>query len=291
VERTPQTALALDGVELPALFLLSGEAVAIQHVSGPLEAARELAASGPTYILFRADAPWQRRFLAGLPDEQRPATVAIGRSPAGAEHLADEWLSPSTATEELLARLQLASRRARSRRRRARRGFSDGLTGLPNRRAVVRALVRERDRSRRAGGAVSLVLIDLDGFKRVNEERGHDEGDRLLRRVGSTLRKSVRGPESCGRIGGDEFAIVVAGDVAEANRVARRVCTALWEIGVRATAGVHELSAGQSLKSLYRAADAQLRTAKRRIPDPRPEPLRVEIDPRSALGIAFPTQG
>jgi diguanylate cyclase (GGDEF)-like protein len=289
VERETRTVLALEGVVLPASLRAQGLELSIRTAAGPLDAARSLAME-PSFILFRADSSWQRGFVARLPEDRRPAAIAVGPLPGTSAHLADEWLAPLTSAEEIFSRLQLADRRARARRRLARRGFVDGLTALPNRRAVVRALVRERDRTRRSGGTLSLVLIDLDGFKRVNEERGHDEGDRLLRRVGTVLRRGVRAPELCGRIGGDEFAIVVAGDRPEAVRVAQRVRTALAEIGVSATTATHELAPGQSLKSLYRAADAQLRAAKRRPPEPaRPEGALIEIDPRSAMGITFPT--
>ena len=92
----------------------------------------------------------------------------------------------------------------------------DPLTGLPNRRASIRGLIHAAARAKREEGAVSLVLIDLDHFKMINDTLGHDADDRVLRKVGPVLGRVIRHDELCARIGGDEFAVLVHGPIQSA---------------------------------------------------------------------------
>jgi diguanylate cyclase (GGDEF)-like protein len=86
---------------------------------------------------------------------------------------------------------------------------TDPLTELPNRGAFLERLEDEIARSGRYGYAFTLVFLDLDGFKGVNDLQGHDEGDRVLARVADGLRASTRQTDHLGRLGGDEFAAVL----------------------------------------------------------------------------------
>ncbi len=89
---------------------------------------------------------------------------------------------------------------------------ADPLTGLANRRAWDERLDEEMERSRRTGTALSVVLIDLDGFKEVNDRDGHAAGDHLLQAVARAWQTQVRGGgDFLARIGGDEFAVIVLG--------------------------------------------------------------------------------
>jgi diguanylate cyclase (GGDEF)-like protein len=146
----------------------------------------------------------------------------------------------------------------------ARRAYLDALTGLPNRRAVMRALVREAARARRTGSDLSLLLVDLDDFKLINETQGHAGGDRALRRVGAALRTLSREGESWGRIGGDEFALVLCAGAREADAAVQRVQRGLEAIGVPATAASGILEKNEPLRALYRRVDALLFAAKER---------------------------
>ncbi|MFK3740790.1 PAS domain S-box protein [Massilia sp. TN1-12] len=94
----------------------------------------------------------------------------------------------------------------------ARRDFEarhDALTGLPNRRALMEQLPVAQKRAQRAGHALALLFIDLDGFKAVNDSRGHDAGDRLLEQVARHLRAAVRETDGVYRLAGDEFTVVL----------------------------------------------------------------------------------
>jgi len=86
---------------------------------------------------------------------------------------------------------------------------TDPLTGVNNRRYFYEAAAREFERSRRYGHPVSLVYLDLDNFKQVNDRHGHEEGDRLLRQVAGTIREHERGSDVLARMGGDEFAVLL----------------------------------------------------------------------------------
>lgn len=86
---------------------------------------------------------------------------------------------------------------------------TDALTGLANRRCFFDRLVPEIARTRRAGRTVSVVLIDLNGFKAVNDAYGHAKGDETLIRVAETLARSVRASDLAARFGGDEFVLML----------------------------------------------------------------------------------
>ena len=132
------------------------------------------------------------------------------------------WFCESTdPQDDLLATLQLVLE-VHDRLRTTSEG--DGLTGLPNRRAFDRLLRREADLTARYGGGFTLLVLDLDGFKQVNDRLGHAAGDALLKSVGAAMRTCLRASDTAARLGGDEFAILLprsGGDAAD--RVVRRL--------------------------------------------------------------------
>lgn len=86
---------------------------------------------------------------------------------------------------------------------------TDVLTFLPNRRKIIADLQEEVIRSNRYGTPLSISLLDLDYFKRINDTMGHTTGDEALRSVSARLREQIRHPDSIGRYGGEEFLIVL----------------------------------------------------------------------------------
>jgi diguanylate cyclase (GGDEF)-like protein len=96
---------------------------------------------------------------------------------------------------------------------------TDDLTGVANR----RALMVDLDRALREGGDLSLLVVDLDRFKEVNDRYGHATGDALLRTAAARLRTVLPADALLARLGGDEFAIAVRGDETEALALAGRV--------------------------------------------------------------------
>ena len=89
--------------------------------------------------------------------------------------------------------------------------LTDALTGLPNRRALMEELPRMWARAEREGRSVLLAFIDLDGFKHINDQHGHDTGDQLLQTVSRQLLSALRDSDFAVRIGGDEFVMVGTG--------------------------------------------------------------------------------
>jgi diguanylate cyclase (GGDEF)-like protein len=149
----------------------------------------------------------------------------------------------------------------------------DELTGVGNYRALHDRLAEEISRHHRHQREFALVLLDLDGFKQVNEEHGHLEGDRLLSEIGRALSDEVRREDSVFRQGGDEFAVIVPeAGTEEAEEVALRLCARVRQRGfgsdesrpVTAAAGIALFPAdGVSGEELLGCADLDLFAAKR----------------------------
>lgn len=149
----------------------------------------------------------------------------------------------------------------------------DDLTGLGNYRMFMRALTAEVARSRRYEDPFSLVLLDLDGFKAINDELGHLAGDDALRLVAVALRETLREEDVCCRQGGDEFAVIaVRAGEEEARELGERLARAIEEIPFgadgerRLGASVGWATFGQPARSvdeLILRADAALRQTKR----------------------------
>lgn len=103
----------------------------------------------------------------------------------------------------------------------------DSLTVLGNRRAFDEALAAATVRADRTGTALSVVIVDLDSFKAINDSYGLVEGDRVLREVAATIAETVRSPDSCFRWGGDEFVVLADVDRAGADRLVVRLAEAV----------------------------------------------------------------
>lgn len=170
---------------------------------------------------------------------------------------------PAGETEETWSRLQMTIDRAMACA--ARRAFEyleeaacvDALTGVLNRRAFEQDVRRELGRAARHGGVFSLVVVDLDGLKAVNDTEGHAAGDARLRALASAMRETIRREDSAYRFGGDEFAVLLPGATAEqAEAAMERVAETsaapfTWGVGSWPDDGF-------GLETLVEAADRRL---------------------------------
>jgi diguanylate cyclase (GGDEF)-like protein len=146
---------------------------------------------------------------------------------------------------------------------------TDGLTKIANRRTFENTLEREVARATRSGEQLSLVMLDIDHFKRLNDEQGHQAGDEVLRNVAFALTCECRDFDTPARYGGEEFAVVLPGCSPEealviAERLRRSVAAAPSEVAITASAGVATFPAhAGDADGLVRAADEALYESKR----------------------------
>ncbi|GIZ50857.1 GGDEF domain-containing protein [Noviherbaspirillum aridicola] len=117
-------------------------------------------------------------------------------------------------------------------------GLTDPLTGVNNRRYVERRLMEELGRSRRHGHALSCMYIDIDHFKKINDTRGHQAGDEVLREVAGRIKAELRLSDALGRFGGEEFVVLlIDAEMVDAVCVAERIRQSVAEQPVRLASG------------------------------------------------------
>jgi diguanylate cyclase (GGDEF)-like protein len=177
-----------------------------------------------------------------------------------------DWLitvSPLGRAAGLLVATDVTDRKRRERRL-TELASRDVLTGAWN----VRRLTEELDWLRRSEGAGSLLAVDLDGFKRVNDTLGHTAGDELLRRVVTAVQGCVRRADLVARVGGDEFAVLLAGATPEeATGVAdkiRSAVAAVWPLGIPGGVSIGISAAGSGAGDAMGRADRAMYADKRR---------------------------
>lgn len=142
---------------------------------------------------------------------------------------------PFVATTFVLTYM-LLTRWQRREQQAQRLAVTDALTGVANRRAITESLAQEFARARRRGEEMAVIMLDLDFFKRVNDQYGHAAGDDVLRLAASVLRQSVREVDRVGRLGGEEFMVLLPGADADAamavaERCREHIASAVTDVG------------------------------------------------------------
>jgi diguanylate cyclase (GGDEF)-like protein len=268
--------------------LALSEAAVVPALSDPLArlAARTLQASTlvalgllatAAYLAERAD---RLRRPSGSPADTAPATDGAPPGASLGDPAAHAFLRLITRVESqaqevdaLATRLEGAYRDLETTTSRLKQlSFRDEVTGLYNRRFFSLRLEEEVSRYRRFSRPVSVVMLDLDGFKTVNDQLGHPAGDEALRDIARILIRHSRGINVISRFGGDEFAVLLvetpkAGAQLYADRIRHVIAGQPFAHGMHVTAsfGVSSLpeDAVLSPEELVRSADEALYAAKR----------------------------
>jgi diguanylate cyclase (GGDEF)-like protein len=191
------------------------------------DAIRKVRTEGPDLVLLDKILPDMDglevlRLIKKLPDDQFIPVIILSvkadldSKVTGLRIGADDFLAKPFAEAELLARCaamlrikSLQDQLRRVQKELEERSFTDGLTGLKNRRFLDERLAEEFKRAQRYSDPVSLIMIDLDHFKSVNDLHGHPAGDAVLRGAAQLIRSSIRDPDICARYGGEEFAVIL----------------------------------------------------------------------------------
>jgi two-component system, cell cycle response regulator len=193
---------------------------------------------------------------------------------------ADDYISKPFHDQELRARVEVASRTLAiheklvlANQQLKTLASRDPLTELLNRRAFMNEFRRETLRARRTQSPLTLVMCDIDHFKEVNDRFGHTAGDDVLKLISRELRDASRGTDLVGRMGGDEFLLVLSGSDLEGGQVlVSRVRehlhkrTELKEIPIDLSFGVIEMNLEDSERFAIEKADAAMYAAKRQRP-------------------------
>jgi diguanylate cyclase (GGDEF)-like protein len=268
---------ALPGADA-ALLILNGKAHAVGLTAQEAErAAHETPAntnlrSMEVIYRYRLDEAGERSNLprAALVVPLRTADGPIGSLSAITRS------SPHSFPEETVDALEALAQRAGPALANAQRFVEasrlaelDSLTGLQNQGVFHNVLAREVARSRRYGRRLSLIVLDLDDFKRINDRIGHLAGDAVLAEVAARLRTVVRSTDIACRVGGDEFAVILPESTrGDADHLAARIERAVSSDPIaksgtlRISAGVAELSADDTSSDFFNRADEDLYRAK-----------------------------
>jgi diguanylate cyclase (GGDEF)-like protein len=158
---------------------------------------------------------------------------------------ANDYICKPYDNDELLARIRVGQRMAElqaalvaARDAMAHQALHDGLTGIFNRRAILETLGREISRARRESGTVSVGMLDIDHFKRINDTYGHQVGDEVLIGFVRTVQRNLREYDITGRYGGEEFLVIAPGRQEESfERLYERVRSQVADIPIATGAG------------------------------------------------------
>jgi two-component system, cell cycle response regulator len=202
------------------------------------------------------------------------AEASSSRKVTGLDLGADDFVQKPIDFDELLARIRAHLRRGTRQRELEDKSKHDALTGTLNRGAIEEELARQIKLANRSGLPVSVLMADVDDFKDINDRHGHAAGDDALCDVAKTLVKLVRSTDRVGRIGGDEFLVVLPNtNHLAATQLVRRL-RSVWRQApprvhrtdrrIYISVGVATSAPGDSLEALVRRADVMMYDDKRR---------------------------
>lgn len=197
----------------------------------------------------------------------------------GLEAGGNDYISKPYDNAELQARINVGQRMIdlqsslnQAKEAMAHQAMHDPLTGVPNRRAIFHAVEKEILRSKRSSATLSIGMIDIDYFKQVNDNHGHQVGDDVLCEVVRCIQSNLRDYDQVGRYGGEEFLVVAPGSAGNpVESLYQRLCTRVAEhsittrdhsISVTVSIGVAGRNGDSTVDSMLAAADAALYRAK-----------------------------
>lgn len=242
-----------------------------QHyvVSSALDAMRELTKKTHTLLLTDIKLPDKDGLeLIRHTREEYPDVCIIAMTGYATEYAyidvinagATDFINKPFIVEELEAKLKRALIERNIRWELSRLSVTDPLTGLYNQRQFYSRLKDEMIRAERQNSHLSLIMMDLDDFKKFNDQKGHLAGDEILKEVGSIINEKIRqGVDSAYRYGGDEFSIILISDMDGGTSTGMRIEEAIYErCGLHASLGCAEFKAGMSPKEFVSVADKDL---------------------------------
>jgi diguanylate cyclase (GGDEF)-like protein len=279
----PYRVLIVDDEREPALVLaahLRGAGMLVEHLSDPLAVMTVFEEFRPELVILDIHMPECSGIELARVLRQHEELLAISIIFVSGEHNwqiqrdamqagGEDYLVKPIEPEQLVAAVRAHGQRLR---RLEGRIASDGLTGLCNQRTFRDRLRTEVARARREAVPLSVAALDLDHFKSVNDTHGHPAGDRVLKTLSQLLRETLRQTDTIGRIGGEEFAVILpqasAQDAAHVIDEIRRTfqgvmhASGFGDFRVTLSCGVATFAAGQDAETLLDLADRALYRAK-----------------------------
>ena len=264
--------------------LLRDHGYEVSIASGGIEAAAVVDRDAPDLVISDLRMPRGNGFELVKRLRSRSATVDLpiilvtafddpARRVHGLDLGADDYLAKPVDADELLARVRVHLRHAHRSQELVRRSVLDPLTGVLNRRGIVALLHRAQETARRSGSPLSVLMIDVDHFKALNDTHGHKAGDTALRQIARALVDAVRVADHVGRMGGDEFVVVVPDTGTAAEQLAERLrrlhlpplaVAEDHELEISVSIGVATLDGDESLDTFLERADRAMYAAKGR---------------------------
>ena len=227
------------------LYIVDAKGVLLEHITGEERAADSSLVGRSLEDVMPADAARAARRSMTAPVDLKSVTTCDFEVGQGPDRRCYETRLRPQADGNLLVITRDITERRKAESRIKYLAYFDTLTGLPNRQLLVREMSRAIQAAKHSGTMIALLYLDLDRFKRINDNLGHSVGDALLKAVGHRLHQTIRpsdlvapvkgsnpaGRGSVARLGGDEFVVVVGGltDEGQATVVADRIRDALSE--------------------------------------------------------------